>query len=152
MNKREAFFVNLFNSLLFGSVFTFAGPLVSGQPIDWGSLPIQLVVGIGVGMLVGAVIPAGKWGGMLAGKAAKPGSLLFKFIMYSVILVVMLTFMCPVMTVVFACVLGGAPVMAVLPTAYGMFVPFYVIGIISLMLVGDIVTNAAIKCAHLNGK
>lgn len=152
MTKRENFFVGLFNSILFGTVFTFVGPLVSGQNIDWASIPVQLAVGILGGLVIGLAIPAGKWGGILAGKAAKPGSLLFKFIMYSVILVTMLVFMCPILTVVFACVLGGAPVMAVLSTAYAMFVPFYVVGILVLMLVGDFVTSAAIKCAQLGNR
>lgn len=152
MTRRENFFVGLFNSILFGTVFTFVGPLVSGQSIDWGSIPIQLLVGTVVGLAVSLTIPAGKWGGILAGKVAKPGNLLFKFIMYSVILVIMLIFMCPILTVFIACILGGAPVAAVLPTSYSLFVPFYVIGILVLLVVGDIVTNAAIKCAHLGRK
>lgn len=152
MTRRENFFVGLFNSLLFSTVFTFVGPLVSGQSIDWAGIPVQLVAGILIGLVIGLIIPAGKWGGMLAAKVAKPGILLFKFIMYSVILVIMLTCMCPVLSIFFGCVLVGAPVAAVLPTSYSMFVPFYVVVIAALMLVGDAVTNAAIKCAHMGGK
>ena len=152
MTKRENFFVGLFNSVLFGTVFTFVGPIVNRQGIDWATIPAQLIVGILIGFVIGLIIPAGKWGGILAAKTAKPGSLLFKFIMYSVILVIMLTCMCPLMAVAFGCVMGGAPVAAVLPTAYSMFVPFYTVGIIALLLVGDAVTGAAIKCAHLGGK
>lgn len=152
MTKREDFFVTLFNSLLFGVVFTFVGCLIGGQPIDWAGLPLQITAGVVIGMVVSLIIPAGKWGAMLGAKVAKPGSLLFKVVMYSVILVVMLTFMCPILTVFMGSVLGGAPVMAVLPGSYAMFVPFYLTGIIMLVLVGDFVTNLAIRCSHLGGK
>ena len=152
MTKRENFFVSLFNSLLFGVVFTFVGPLLSGQKILWADIPAQILVGVVIGLAVSLVIPAGAWGGMLAAKVGKPGSILFKFVMYSVILVTMLTFMCPILTVFIACVQGGAPLMAVLPGAYGMAPAFYVVGIVLLLLVGDPVTALAIRCSHMGGK
>ena len=152
MNKRENFFVSLFNSLLFGVIFTFAVPIFNGQGIVWGQVPVQLVANFLVGLIISLVIPSGKWGGMLAGKIAKPGSVLFKFILRSVILLIMLLFMCPIMAVLFACVMGGAPVAAVLPTSYSVYLPLYIVGVVILMLIGDYVTNLAMKCAHLGDK
>jgi hypothetical protein len=152
MTKRENLFVSLFNSLLFGVVFTFVGPVLSGQSIIWGDIPAQIIVGVVIGLAVSLIIPAGAWGGMLAAKVSKPGSILFKFVMYSVILVTMLTFMCPILTVFIACVQGGAPLMAVLPGAYSMAPAFYAVGIVLLLLVGDAVTGFAIRCSHMGGK
>lgn len=152
MTKRENFFVSLFNSLLFGVVFTFVGPIVSGQAILWADIPAQIVVGVVIGLAVSMVIPAGAWGGMLAAKVSKPGSILYKFVMYSVVLVTMLTFMCPILTVFVACVQGGAPLMAALPGAYSMAPAFYVVGIVLLLLVGDPVTALALRCSRMGGK
>ena len=70
-------------------------------------------------------------------------------LLHSVILIVMLVFMCPALTIFIASIQGGAPVMAVLPASYNLAVPFYFVGIVALMLVGDFVTNAALKCAHI---
>ena len=81
MTKRENLFVSLFNSLLFGVVFTFVGPVLSGQSIIWGDIPAQIIVGVVIGLAVSLIIPAGAWGGMLAAKVSKPGSILFKFVM-----------------------------------------------------------------------
>jgi len=152
MTTRENFFVSLFNSLLFGVVFTFVGGILSGQPILWSTIPAQILVGVVVGLAVSLIVPAGKWGGILASKVGKPGSIPFKFVMYSVILVIMLLFMCPILTVFNACILGGAPVMAVLPGSYAMALPFYLIGIAMLLVVGDPVTALAIRCAHMGKK
>jgi len=152
MTKRENFFVSLFNSLLFGVVFTFVGPIVGGQPIIWGDVPAQIIVGVGIGLGVRLIIPAGAWVGVLVEKQRQPGSSLLSFVMNMVILVTMLTFMCPILTIFIACVQGGAPLMAVLPGCYAMAPTFYVVGIVLLLLVGDPVTNAAIRCAHLGKK
>lgn len=152
MSKRESFFVNLFNAIWISALFTLVVPLLNGQGIVWKAFPIQLIISIIVGFVITTVLPVGKWGAMLAGKAAKPGSLLFRFIMKSVIMVIMLIFMCPVMAVLFGCLFGGAPLMAVLPTAYNVFLPLYVIGMILLMLVGDQINGLAVKCSHLGGK
>lgn len=152
MTKRENFFVSLFNSLLFGVVFTFVGGFVSGQPIVWSTVPAQIIVGVAVGLAISLLIPAGAWGGMLAAKVGKPGSIPFKFVMYSVILGVMLVIMCPILTVFNGCVLGGAPLMAVLPTSYSPMLSFYLIGIVMLMFVGDPITALAIRCSHMGGK
>lgn len=152
ISKKESFFVALFNSMLFGVLFTFVGGFVSGQPIDWSAVLVQTLAGTAVGIIVGMVVPAGQWGGALASMVARPGTLLFKFVMYSILLVIMLIFMCPILTVFMGCVLGGAPIMAVLPGCYSLFVPFYISGIITLVLVGDFVTQAAIRCAHIGEK
>lgn len=152
MTKKESFFVSLFNSLFFGILYTFAGSVINQQSINWPNVPAQILVGVIVGIVVGMLIPAGKWGGMLGAKLAKPGSLLFKFIMYNVILIVMLIFMCPALTVFIASVQGGAPVMAVLPASYNLFIPFYLVGIVAIMIFGDLITAAAMKCAHLGQK
>lgn len=149
MTKKEIFFVSLFNSILFGVLFTFATPIFNGQGIHWSTIPLELVAGILVGLVISLAIPSPMLGEMLAGKLAKSGSLLFRFIMKSVILVIMLIFMCPIMAVLFACVLGDAPVAVILPASYSVFLPLYLVGIVVLMLVGDLVTGAAIKCANL---
>lgn len=152
MTKRENFFVSLFNSVVFGVLFTFAGAPLSGQPIDWSTIPAQVIVGTVIGLAVSLLIPSGKWGAILASKVGKPGSFLFRFVMYSVILVTMLIFMCPILTVFTACILGHAPVMAVIPGVYALFLPFYFIGITVLVLAGDWITGLAIRCSHMGGK
>lgn len=149
MTKKESFFVSLFNSLFFGILYTFAGSVINQQPINWPNVPAQILAGVLVGVIVGMLIPFGKWGGMLGSKLAKPGSFLFKLIMYSVILIGLLVFMCPALTIFIACIQGGAPLMAVLPASYDLFIPFYLVGIVAVMIVGDWISAAAIKCAHM---
>ncbi|MFZ7121378.1 MAG: hypothetical protein ACOWWH_10545 [Eubacteriaceae bacterium] len=97
--------------------------------------------------MVGLIIPIGKWGAALAGKAAKPGTFLFNLIMYAFILVVMLIFMSPALTVFIGSVLHGAPVIAVLPSSYSLFIPFFLIGIVLIMIVGGPIMKLALKCA-----
>lgn len=147
MEKRLFILINLFHSVLFGVLFAFVGWLINRNPMDVVTVILQLVVSILVGFLVGMLIPAGKWGDMLAMKIFPRGGIGFAFIRYSVILLVMLVFMCPILTVFIACALGGAPVLAVIPGVYELFVPFYFAGIVTLMLIGRYVVRLAEKCA-----
>lgn len=147
MSKRAVIYNNLFNCTIFGVVFTIAGGLLQGG-IDWPTVPLQIIAAIVVGFLIGMIFPLTKWGAILAAKLAKPGSFLFKFIVYSVIMIGMLVFMCPIIMIFVACVLNGAPLAAAVPSLYGTFIPFYIIGVIILLVFGDMVAGFAIKCAR----
>lgn len=140
-------FSNLFYGIFFGIIFTIIGGLIASGTVDWVNFPITVLVGVIVGFTVGMIIPVGKWSVALANKLAKPGTFLFNFIMYSVILLVLLLFMCPVLTVFMGSFLYGAPVMAVLPGSFSLFIPFYLIGIVLLMIFGGLIMKLAIKCA-----
>lgn len=147
MSKKAVIYNTLFNSTIFGVVFTFAGGLLQGG-IDWPTVPIQIIAAIVVGFLIGVLIPSARWGAILGSKLAKPESFLFKFIVYSVIMIGMLVFMCPIITIFVACVLNGAPLAAAVPSLYGTFIPFYIIGVLILLIFGDMVAGFAIKCAR----
>jgi hypothetical protein len=140
-------FTNLFFSMLFGVVFTIAGGLFAGGSVDWKNFPAEAIVGIAVGFTVSTALPVGKWGAALAGKAAKPGSFLFKLIVNIFLILIMLLFMCPTMTLFVGCVIQGAPVMAMLPNMYSLAIPFFFIALVLVLLAGDFVMKLAIKCA-----
>ena len=146
MDKKTSNYLNCIMAFFFTAVFTLVGGLVNG--FDWKAVPMQFIVGLALGLIVGFIIPAGDVGGAIAAKICQPGTRGFSFIMFNVILVIMLIFMCPLMTVAFASVLGGVPVAAVLPSAYDLFVPFYVVGSLLLMLVGEPAVKLAEKLAH----
>lgn len=150
MDKKTNLFLTIYMGIVFSIVFTVVGGLLNG--FDWAAVPIQFLVGLAVGVAVGLIIPVGDVGAAVAGKLCKPGTPGFTFIMFNVILLLMLLFMCPIMTVIFGCVLGGAPLPAVLPGAYSTFMPFYIPGTIVLQLVGDKVAALAAKTAHPAGK
>ena len=147
MSKKANVYNAFFFSVIFGVLFAFVGSAVQGK-IDWPTIPPQIIVAIIVGFVVGLVIPSGKWGAALAMKVSKPGSVLFRFIMFSVILIVMLIFMCPLITLFMVCVLGKAPIAVAVPLFYSMFIPFYITGIIFLVIFGDRVAGFAVKCAE----
>jgi hypothetical protein len=139
----------LFISVLFGVAFTILSGLLLSGSIDWDHFLIEALFGIAVGFAIGMVIPGGKWGFALASKAAKPGSLLFSFLMNTIILVIMLTLMCPILTLFIGCVIMGAPIAAMLDirTMFSLYIPFYLIAIIMLMLLGNPLMKLATKCA-----
>jgi hypothetical protein len=145
--------INLYNSLfisvLFGVAFTILGGLILSGSIDWKNFLPEALFGIAVGFAIGMVIPGGKWGFALASKVAKPGSLFFNFIMYTIILIIMLTIMCPILTLFIGCVIMGAPVAAMLDirSIYSLYIPFYLIAIIILMLFGGSLMKLSMKCA-----
>lgn len=140
-------YISLINSVIFGTLFSVLGSLMSSGTIDWNNLPAQIVVGIIVGFLISMILPAGKWGAALATKVASPGSFLFRLVLFSVILISLLIFMCPLLTWFAACVQGGAPLQAITSSLYAPFVPFYIIGITILLVVGDKITALANKLA-----
>lgn len=137
----------LFFSIIIGVVLTLVGGLITSGKVDWNGFPLQALVGIVVGFIVGFIIPIGSWSAAVASKAAKPGTFLFNFIMYSVLLFIMLLFMCPLLTLFMGSVLMGAPVAAVLPNSYSLLIPFFVIGLVILMIFGGTIMKLAMKCA-----
>jgi hypothetical protein len=145
--------VNIYNSLfisiLFGVSFTILGGLILSGSIDWENFPAEAIFGVAVSFAIGMAIPGGKWGFALASKVAKPGSLLFSFIMYTIILAIMLTLMCPILTLFIGCVIMGAPLAAMLNirSMFSLYIPFYGIAIIILMLCGNLLMKLAMKCA-----
>lgn len=146
--KKIGTYISLFNSALMGVLFTAVGTMIGGS-IVWRDIAIQVVVSLIAGFVIGIVIPADRWGGKIAEKVAKPGTVLYKFIMYSVILAVMLTCMCPILAVFMGCIVNGAPLSVALTGCYQLVIPFYCVGITTLVLVGDRVIAIATKCAEL---
>jgi hypothetical protein len=140
---------SLFFSVLFGVAFTILGGVILSGAVDWKNFLVEAVFGIAVGFTVGMVIPGGKWGFALASKVAKPGALLFNFVMYTIILIIMLAFMCPILTLFIGCVIMGAPLAAMLNIQgmYSLAPPFYLIAIIMLMFLGNPLMKLATKCA-----
>ena len=150
MDKKTNLFLTIYMGIVFSIVFTVVGGLLNG--FDWKAIPVQFLVGLLVGVAVGLIIPVGDVGGAIAGKLCQPGTPGFTFIMFNVILLLMLVFMCPIMTVIFGCVMGGAPLAAVLPGAYSTFMPFYIPGSIVLQLIGNKVAELAAKTVHPSKK
>lgn len=152
IEKKVNVYNTLFMSILIGVAFTIVGGLITNGAVDWKNFPIQVFAGVVVGFLVGMVIPIEKWGIALAGKLAKPGTFLFNLIMYAVLLVIMLLFMCPILTLFIGSVLLGAPIAAVLPNLYSLFIPFLLIGIVIVPLVGGFIMKLSMKCAGVPGE
>ncbi|MBI4856206.1 MAG: hypothetical protein HY818_05675 [Acetobacterium woodii] len=140
---------NLFNSIVFGVTFTIVGGLITAGAVDWLHFPISALVGVFVGFVLGMIIPLGKISGGLASRIATPGTFLFNLVMYTVLLVIILIFMCPILTIFMGSVLMGAPIAAVLPNSYALFLPFLVIGLILLMVFGGLITKFSMKCAGM---
>ena len=149
MDKKTAFILTLYNTILFTVIFTVVGGLVNG--FDWKAVPGQAAIGFIIGFCVGSIIPVGDFGGAVAAKLFPPGTRGFGLVMNQVTLLIMLVFMCPLMTIAFGSILGGAPIMAGLSASFNLFIPFYIVGSIVLELVGSKVTALAIKTAHPNG-
>lgn len=137
----------LFYSIFFGVVFTIVGGLITSGAIDWPNFPATVLVGLVVGLVVGLIIPLGKWSIALANMVAKPGTFLYSLVMNTVILVIMLLFMSPTLTIFIGSVLHGAPVAAVLPSSFSLFIPFFLIGSVLLMIFSGLIMKLAMKCA-----
>src|SRR5690554_1402614 len=103
------FFVSLFNGLLLGTAFTIAGGLIINGSVDWPNFLVTVLVGMLIGVIVGMILPLGKMGDALAGKFAKSGSIAYNFVLNSVILLTMLLFMSPALTIFIGSILYGAP-------------------------------------------
>ncbi|OFV69221.1 hypothetical protein [Acetobacterium wieringae] len=140
---------NLFNSIIFGVAFTIIGGLITTGTVDWNSFPISALVGVLAGFVIGLIIPIGKIGAAAASKVSKPGTFLFSLVMNAVLLILMLLFMCPVLTIFMGSVLMGAPISAVLPNSYALFIPFFFIGLILLTILGGFVMKLSMKCAGM---
>jgi len=144
-------YISLFNSLVIAVVLVITGGLIQGGAINWAIFLPQVAVGFIVGFFVSMVIPVGKIGGAAAAKFAKPGTFLFKLIMYIVLLAIMLVFLLPIMTLFTACVLMGAPVGVMLsfPILYGLFPWFEVVGVVFLLIFDIPLGKLAMKCAGM---
>ena len=140
---------NLFINILFGTAFTIVGGLITNRRVDWHSFPIQTLVSILIGSVIGMVIPAGKLGAALARKVARPGTFLFKLVMYIVLLLIMLLLMCPILSLFIGCILQGAPVGAILPHMYSLFIPFFLMALVIVMFAGDYIMKLSRKCAGI---
>jgi hypothetical protein len=147
MKKETKFNIlnNLFNSIVFGVTFTIIGGLITAGTVDWPHFPISALVGVLVGFVIGLIIPIGKIGAAVASKVSAPGTFLFNLVMYAVLLVIILIFMCPLLTIFMGSILMGAPIAAVLPNSYTLFFPFLGIGLVLLMILGDSITKLAMK-------
>jgi hypothetical protein len=137
----------VFYSIVFGVLFTLASGLITNRVIDWPSFPASVLASVVASIIVGMVIPIGKCGVAVASKLAKPGTFLFTFIMYSVLMLIMLVFLCPILTLIIGCVIMGASAVAMLPSLYSFLIPFFLIGIVFLMLAGGFIMKLAMKCA-----
>ncbi|MBR0416760.1 MAG: hypothetical protein IJI56_03010 [Firmicutes bacterium] len=146
MDKKTNLIQTFFMSVLFSVIFTAVGYFMS--PADPVNVSIQFVVGLIVGMAVSLIIPVGEIGSAVASKLSAPGSPAFSFFMFNTILLIMLVFMCPIMAVIFGCVLGGAPLPAILHGAYGNFVPFYICGALAMQLLGTKISKLSAYLAH----
>lgn len=147
METKINLYSTLFYSLFFGVIFTIVGGLITSGAVDWPNFPATVLVGAAVGLVIGLIIPLGKWSMTLASKTAEPGTFLYSLVMNTVVLVIMLIFMCPVLTIFIGSVLHGAPVVAVLPGSYSLFIPFFLIGIVLLMIFSGFIMKLAMKCA-----
>jgi hypothetical protein len=137
----------LFVSVLFGVAFTMIGGLITNGSIDWHNFLIEVIFSIVVGFIVGMVIPGGKFGSALADKVAKPGTLFFNLIMYTVLILIMLLFMCPILTLFIGCIIMGASIISVLPNLFSLYIPFFIIAVLILTLFGDYLIKLSMKCA-----
>ncbi|WKY45030.1 hypothetical protein Q5O14_02720 [Eubacteriaceae bacterium ES2] len=144
-DKKFNLISNLFNSIVFGLTFTILGGLITSGTVDWVHFPISALVGVAVGFVIGLIIPIGKIGAAVASKITTPGTFFFNLVMYAVLLVIILIFMCPILTIFMGSVLMGAPIAAVLPNSYALFFPFLGIGLVLLMILGGPITKLAMK-------
>lgn len=142
------FFIALFNGILFGVLFTIAGGLIKSGSVDWVNFVSTVLFGVLVGTIVGMVIPAGRIGSHFASRISQPGQILYRFILYSVIMITMLLFMSPALNLFIGSFLHKVPIAVVLPDSYSLFLPFYLMGISLLLIVGDPIVRLAENCAR----
>ncbi|WKY45023.1 hypothetical protein Q5O14_02685 [Eubacteriaceae bacterium ES2] len=147
IEKKINLYLTLLNSLFYGVIFTILGGLITTGAVDWPHFPVTVLVGAVVGIIVGLVVPLGKWAQAVADKVSTPGKFLYNLAMNVVILIIMLVFMCPVFTVFIGSVLYGAPVLAVLPGSFTLFLPFFGIGLVLATIFGGLILKLALKLA-----
>ena len=138
---------NLFMSLVFGVLFSIAGALITTGTVAPDVFLWQLLASVVVGIAVGAVIPLGKISAAVAGRVARPDTLPYRLVSSAILLAVILVVMCPALTLFTGAVLQGAPVRALLPGLYALFVPFFLLGVPTLMLVGGPMLRLSRRCA-----
>lgn len=138
---------NLLYAVFFGAFLSATGGLFVDGTIDLRGFPLMFFVSTGIGFIMGMLIPSGKISGTIASKVAQPGTFLFRLVMYSVLMVIILIYMCPLMTIIKGCLIMGTPLKALIPSMYSLFVPFFILCTAALMIVGDPIMNLAKRLA-----
>ena len=110
---------NLINTLLkscvFAAVFSLLAQVITTGTINWSIAPMRFLIAYAVSLTVNFTVPAGKWGAMFAKKlGCKPGSASFTAVIYAVVSVIFCILMVTAMSLINACLLGGAPLVPVL--------------------------------------
>lgn len=137
-------------STMFGCIFTIVGSLVTTGTVDWQAFPMQAVVGILIGCVVGLILPAAKIAAFITGRLAKPNTLFYKMLFNAILMASILVFICPLITLLNGKVFSNVPMSQLLPNMYAFFIPFLIAGFIALMLFGDLIMKLSLKCAGVN--
>lgn len=105
----------LLKSCVFAAIFSLLAQVISTGTINWAIAPMRFVIAYCVSLAINFTVPAAKWGVMLAKKLnCKPGSGAFTAVIYGVVSVIFCILMVTAMSLINACLLGGAPVAPVL--------------------------------------
>ena len=108
----------LLKSCVFAAIFSLLAQIISDGAIDWAIAPMRFLVAYGVSLVINFTVPAAKWGAALAKKLrCRPGGPAFTAVIYGVVSVVFCLLMVTAMSLINACVIGGAPVAPVLAFA-----------------------------------
>lgn len=138
---------SVFYGIFFGVVLTIIGTILNNGRIVWENFPMQFISSTVISTFMGMLIPGGMISSVITEKITKPGTVLYKAIFNSILMVIILLYMCPLMTIFYGCVIGGAPIAAVLPGMFSMAPAFWVVCVLLLMIVGDPIMNLAIRIA-----
>ena len=145
-NLKVSVFSSLFYGILFGAILTIVCSLLMNGKVIWSDFPLGFVVSVVISTVLGILIPAGKLGAIVALKFCKPNTLAFKAVMYSILMIIILLYMCPAMTFFNGYVLGGVPLDVLIPVAYDLFLPLFLICLPIVLLVGDPIMKFAQRC------
>lgn len=138
---------SVFYGIFFGFVLTIVGSIINNGNIDWSRFPIEFIASTIIGTIMGIIVPGGEISGILTKKLAKPGTFLYKLIFNCILMVIILLYMCPLMTIFFGCILNGASIMTVLPDMFSLAPYFFAICVFLLLFVGEGIMNLAMKLA-----
>lgn len=116
--KKASVINTLIKSCIFALIFSLLAQVLTTGTINWAIAPMRFLVAYAVSLCINFTVPAGKWGAMLAKKlGAKPGTAAFTAIIYAVVSIIFCILMVNAMSLINACLLGGAPVIPVLLSA-----------------------------------
>ncbi|MDO5391915.1 MAG: hypothetical protein Q4F24_12625 [Eubacteriales bacterium] len=138
---------SVFYGIFFGVVLTIVGSILNNGRIVCENFPMQFISSTVISTFMGMLIPGGMISSVITEKITKPGTVLYKAIFNSILMVIILLYMCPLMTIFYGCVIGGASIAAVLPGMFSMAPAFWVVCVLLLMIVGDSIMNLAIRIA-----